>query len=108
MQMTLIIDESAVLEVGRERAAKDNEDLHLRIRVDGGGCSGFQYKYEWDLGPVHDDDAIFSGAVIIDSLSLKYMKGSTIKFHDDMMGRMFQIDNPAASSSCGCGTSFSL
>ncbi len=106
--MALIIDDTAVNEVKREREEKGDANIHLRIRVDGGGCSGFQYKYEWDADAVSDDDAIYEGVIVIDSLSLKYMKGSTIKFHDDMMGRMFQIDNPAANSSCGCGTSFSL
>lgn len=106
--MQLIIDQTAIDEVNRERTDKGVESTHLRIRVEGGGCSGFQYKYDWDSEPASDDDSVFGAAVVIDSMSLKYMDGSIIKFHDDMMGRMFQIENPAANSSCGCGTSFSL
>tara|TARA_R110002124_G_scaffold129483_1_gene290777 strand:- start:74200 stop:74523 length:324 start_codon:yes stop_codon:yes gene_type:complete len=103
----LIIDQSALDEVARERTDSGTAKTYLRISVDGGGCSGFQYKYEW-AHDIADDDLIFQDAIVTDSLSLKYMVGSEIKFHNDMMGRMFQINNPAASSSCGCGTSFSI
>ena len=106
--MKLIIDQTAIDEVLRDRESKENSNLFLRVTVEGGGCSGFQYKYEWDDSEHKDDDSIFDKVVVIDPLSLKYMDGSTIKFHDDMMGRMFQIDNPLANSACGCGTSFSI
>lgn len=107
-RMKLIIDQTAVDEVLRIRAEKDDEQVHLRVTVEGGGCSGFQYKYDWDSAAPADDDIIFDQVIITDPLSLKYMDGSVIKFNDNMMGRMFQIENPKANSSCGCGTSFSL
>ena len=82
----------------------------LRISVEGGGCSGFSYKY--DLTDASEaDDLIFEkdgGRVIIDPISVPYMAGSVIDFVDDLMGQSFQIRNPNAVAACGCGTSFSL
>lgn len=82
----------------------------LRVSVEGGGCSGFQYKF--DLVAARDPDDIVlekAGAtVLIDPVSLQYMAGSEIDFVDDLIGASFQIRNPNATASCGCGTSFSL
>ena len=82
----------------------------LRVSVEGGGCSGFSYKF--DLVDAKNDDDIAiekNGAtVLIDDLSLVYMGGSVIDFVDDLMGQSFQIKNPNAVASCGCGTSFSV
>lgn len=82
----------------------------LRVSVEGGGCSGFSYKF--DLVSDHnDDDLVLSNGkacVYIDNLSLVYMNGSEIDFVDDLMGQSFQIKNPNAIASCGCGTSFSI
>lgn len=108
MSEQLVIDQTAIDEVSRERNDSGKAAVLLRISIEGGGCSGFQYKYAWETNIDDGDDIVFSDAVVVDSLSLKYMEGSVIKFHNDMMGRMFQIDNPAASSKCGCGTSFSV
>jgi iron-sulfur cluster assembly accessory protein len=82
----------------------------LRIAVEGGGCSGFQYTYAIVPATVEGDFIIGeNGAkVAIDPVSLDYMRGSKVDFVDDLMGRAFKIDNPAATASCGCGTSFSL
>ena len=86
------------------------EGAMLRIAVNGGGCSGFQYEFQItrDLG--EDDLAVErDGAkVLIDSVSLEYLKGSEIDFVDDLIGQSFKINNPNAVSSCGCGTSFSV
>jgi iron-sulfur cluster assembly accessory protein len=82
----------------------------LRISVNGGGCSGFQYAFDVDRTR-QDDDLVIEkdGArVLVDSVSLQYMDGSTIDFVDDLIGQSFQIKNPQATASCGCGTSFSL
>lgn len=82
----------------------------LRIAVEGGGCSGFQYKYAI-IPATHDGDLVLAedGAkVVIDPISLEYLRGSKVDFVDELMGRAFKIDNPAATASCGCGTSFSL
>ncbi len=82
----------------------------LRVSVEGGGCSGFSYKF--DLVDARNDDDVAiekNGAtMLIDELSLVYMGGSVIDFVDDLMGQSFQIRNPNAVASCGCGTSFSV
>lgn len=82
----------------------------LRVSVEGGGCSGFSYKFDLVDGRNEDDVAIEkNGAtILIDELSLVYMGGSVIDFVDDLMGQSFQIRNPNAVASCGCGTSFSI
>ena len=82
----------------------------LRISVNGGGCSGFQYAFDIDR-TVADDDFITEQngvKVAVDSVSLPFMDGATIDFVDDLMGQSFKIDNPLATASCGCGTSFSI
>jgi iron-sulfur cluster assembly accessory protein len=101
-----------------ERAAKRIAEIvsgeaaarALRISVEGGGCSGFQYKF--DLVPDADaDDVVLerSGAkVVIDQVSLGFLAGSEIDFVDDLIGASFRVNNPKATASCGCGTSFSI
>lgn len=86
------------------------EQTALRVSVEGGGCSGFSYKFDL-VSDKNDDDVVIErdGAkVYIDDLSLVYMGGSVIDFVDDLMGQSFQIRNPNAVASCGCGTSFSI
>lgn len=85
----------------------------LRIAVEGGGCSGFQY--EIDLDAPKDDDLVLEGSgngagekVIIDSISLPFLSDATIDFTEELIGARFVIENPNASSSCGCGVSFSM
>ena len=82
----------------------------LRIAVSGGGCSGFQYEFELEAAKADDDHVIErNGArVVIDSTSLVYLLGSEIDFVDDLIGAQFHINNPNATASCGCGTSFSI
>ena len=82
----------------------------LRVSVEGGGCSGFSYKFDLVSSQTDDDIVLeLDGAkVLIDPISLQYMEGSVIDFVDDLMGQSFQITNPNATASCGCGTSFSL
>jgi iron-sulfur cluster assembly accessory protein len=82
----------------------------LRVSVEGGGCSGFSYKFDLAETPDADDVIIANGEakVLIDSLSLVYMEGSEIDFVDNLLGQSFQIKNPNAVASCGCGTSFSV
>ena len=82
----------------------------MRVSVEGGGCSGFSYKFDLADDP-QDDDTIVEkndAKVLIDSLSLVYMAGSEIDFVDNLLGQSFQIKNPNAVASCGCGTSFSI
>jgi iron-sulfur cluster assembly accessory protein len=82
----------------------------LRVSVAGGGCSGFQYKFDTEHAKAEDDMVIErSGAtVLIDPISLNYMAGSEIDFVDDLIGSSFKVNNPNATASCGCGTSFAL
>jgi iron-sulfur cluster assembly accessory protein len=90
--------------------AKEPGKSALRVSVEGGGCSGFSYKMDLVESP-REDDVVFekNGAkVFIDDISLVYMGGSVIDFVDDLMGQSFQIRNPNAVASCGCGTSFSI
>ncbi len=82
----------------------------LRVSVEGGGCSGFQYKFDL-VGSAEPDDLVIerNGArVLIDAVSLGYMAGSEIDFVDDLIGASFKIKNPKAVAACGCGTSFTL
>jgi iron-sulfur cluster assembly accessory protein len=82
----------------------------LRISVSGGGCSGFQYGFDLDAARAPDDIVVErDGAVVlIDPVSLPYMGGAEVDFVDDLIGQSFQIHNPNATASCGCGTSFSI
>ena len=82
----------------------------LRIAVEGGGCSGFQYEISME-SDIHENDLILSKndcRVVIDPISLEYLSGATIDFKEELIGSKFVIDNPNATSSCGCGTSFSV
>jgi len=93
-----------------EILAAEPEKLMLRVAVTGGGCSGFQYNFTLDDARM-DDDLVLekSGAtVLIDPVSLDFLKGAEIDFSDEMIGSAFKIKNPNATSSCGCGTSFSV
>lgn len=83
----------------------------LRISVEGGGCSGFQYKFDLVQETPSKDDLVIErddATVLVDSVSAQFMEGSQIDFVDDLIGQSFQIQNPNAVASCGCGTSFAL
>ena len=82
----------------------------LRVSVEGGGCSGFQYKFDIERAKAADDLVISrDGAVVlIDPISVNYMAGSEIDFVDDLIGASFKVKNPQAKAPCGCGTSFTL
>lgn len=90
--------------------AKEPEGAMLRVTVEGGGCSGFQYKF--DIVSERDADDLALDAegrhVLIDPVSVEYLSGSVIDFSDELIGAAFKIENPNATASCGCGTSFSL
>jgi iron-sulfur cluster insertion protein len=90
--------------------AKDGTAKMFRVTVSGGGCSGFQYGFQLD-DRLNDDDVTFErdGAVLVtDETSLDLIAGAEVDFVDDLMGAYFQVRNPNATSSCGCGTSFSI
>jgi iron-sulfur cluster assembly accessory protein len=82
----------------------------LRVSVEGGGCSGFQYKFDIDRAKAEDDIVIAQdgATVLIDPVSINYMAGAEIDFVDDLIGASFKVNNPKATASCGCGTSFTI
>ncbi len=90
--------------------AAGNAEGGLRVAVNGGGCSGFQYEFSVvEKGESDDQVVVDHGArVLIDTVSLAYLAGSTLDYVDDLMGQAFKVKNPQAKSSCGCGVSFSL
>jgi iron-sulfur cluster assembly accessory protein len=93
-----------------EIVATEPPGTMLRVAVEGGGCSGFQYKFDLTADRASDDVVIERGGaqVLIDPISLEYLSGSEIDFVDDIIGAAFKINNPNATASCGCGTSFSV
>ncbi len=105
--MSLIIDESAVKRITELRKQQGKPALKLRITVDSGGCSGFQYILEL-TEKQNDDDTVFDDSIITDEVSIPYLTGSVIKFEQALAGSEFTITNPNAASGCGCGTSFSM
>lgn len=106
--MELTISKKAMERIAVVRTKKTDPALMLRIVVEGGGCSGFQYNLEWDNTPKKDDDHHFANCVTIDDMSLSILNGATVDFVSNMMGEDFKIINPNAVSSCGCGTSFAI
>ncbi len=105
--MILNIDESAVKRINELREIKGNKSLMLRVRVDGGGCSGFQYRLEL-TDDKKDRDLTFEETVLSDDISMGFLEGATISFEKNLIGSEFKINNPNAASGCGCGTSFSI
>lgn len=107
--LSVTVTERAALRIAEIVAAEAGKSM-LRVSVEGGGCSGFQYHFDLVDSTAPDDVVIErSGAkVLIDPVSLEYMAGSEIDFVDELIGASFKIQNPNAVSSCGCGTSFAL
>jgi len=108
----IVITEKAAAEVKRIVSEQDSkEKLYLRVRVVGGGCSGFQHKL--DLDPAVNDklDEVYqlNGVdIVVDKRSALYLSGVTVDFHDDLNKRGFSVSNPQAKTTCGCGSSFSM
>ena len=109
MNANVTVSERAARRIG-EILKKEPLGTMLRVSVEGGGCSGFQYKFDMERAKASDDLVIDrDGAVVlIDPVSVDYMAGSEIDFVDDLIGASFKVKNPKATASCGCGTSFSL
>jgi iron-sulfur cluster assembly protein len=114
--MSITLTEKAASEVKRiiqEGVSSGTlpEKLYLRLRVVGGGCSGFQHKLDLDPEVKENLDEVFEFhgvPVVIDKRSLMYLAGARVDFHDDLNRRGFSIENPSAKSTCGCGSSFSM
>ena len=106
---TVTVSESAAKRIA-EIVSSEPANTMLRVSVEGGGCSGFQYKFDLVRDRESDDLAIERGGVtvLVDPVSVTYMEGSVIDYVTDLIGASFQVRNPNATASCGCGTSFSL
>ena len=106
----ITITESAKGKIQDILLEENNPKLKLRMYVQGGGCAGFNYGFMLDDQQSEDDFEITAGSAIIlvDSMSAQYLQGATIKYTSDAMGSNFSIDNPQATTTCGCGSSFSI
>ena len=109
MTSAVTVTEQAARKIG-EILGREPQGAKLRVSVEGGGCSGFQYKFDIERDQASDDFVITREAavVLIDPVSLGYLAGSQIDFVDDLIGASFKVNNPNVTASCGCGTSFSL
>ncbi|ELA09160.1 iron-sulfur cluster insertion protein ErpA [Moraxella macacae 0408225] len=110
MNNAMILTDKAANKIRKLRQQEGNLDLMLRVYVTGGGCSGFSYgfNFEEELG---DDDATFDNgdvSLVVDSLSYQYLNGSTIDYTEGLEGSRFVVNNPNATTTCGCGSSFSI
>ena len=107
--MPLIFTDSAVAKVADLIAEEGNPDLKLRVFVQGGGCSGFQYGFTFDEAVNEDDTLVTKDNVtlLIDSMSFQYLVGAEIDYKEDINGSQFVIKNPNATTTCGCGSSLS-
>ncbi|PIW28880.1 MAG: iron-sulfur cluster insertion protein ErpA [Rhodospirillales bacterium CG15_BIG_FIL_POST_REV_8_21_14_020_66_15] len=106
----ILISDSAATRIGQLRDMDGNPDLMLRVAVTAGGCSGFSYGFDLD-DKVNDDDLVFEKngiKVVVDETSLDLLKGSELDFKEDLIGSYFQMANPNANVTCGCGSSFGV
>jgi iron-sulfur cluster insertion protein len=106
----ITITEAAQAKIDSILKDENNPNLHIRMFVQGGGCSGFQYGFTMDEVKAEDDLEVSAGvrSVLVDPMSLQYLENATIDFKDELSGASFSIDNPQATSTCGCGSSFSV
>ena len=105
------LTETAATKIGKLLIDEgEPQNAFMRVAVEGGGCSGFQYTFKFDTQK-NDDDLVFSKngiEVVVDEVSLELVHGGTLDYVEELIGSYFQVTNPNASSSCGCGTSFSI
>lgn len=108
MMADVTVSDRAARRIGE--ILKNEPGSMFRVSVEGGGCSGFQYKFDVERTRAEDDVVLTKDAatILIDPVSLQYMAGSQIDFVDDLIGSSFKVNNPNATASCGCGTSFTL
>jgi iron-sulfur cluster insertion protein len=106
----ITITPSAAAQINKIIAQKGDPSLQFRIMVLGGGCSGFKYKFEYD-STQNDWDLVFTqdgATVLVDDLSIQFIKDAELDFEKDLMGARFVLNNPNAASGCGCGASFAV
>jgi iron-sulfur cluster insertion protein len=106
----LIFTDAAASKVGQLIAQEGNPALKLRVYIQGGGCSGFQYGFTFDEEVQDGDTSVENGGVtlLIDPMSVQYLTGAEIDYREDLSGAQFIIRNPNATTTCGCGSSFSV
>lgn len=106
----LVFTEYAAAKVKELIAHADNEELMLRVYIQGGGCSGFQYGFTLEETMNADDVVVENGGakLLVDALSFQYLMGAAIDYKEDLQGTRFIIQNPNAATTCGCGSSFSI
>lgn len=109
-QASLQFSDQAAAKVRAMAAAQGTSDMLLRVYIEGGGCSGFQYGFEFDDSVEEDDLVVSNGDVrlVVDPLSIQYLDGGVVDYKDDLQGSRFVVDNPNARSTCGCGASFAV
>ena len=109
MSASITVSERAARRIGEILKGEPSGTM-LRVSVEGGGCSGFQYKFDMEHSKAADDlvNNRDGATLLIDPISVNYMAGSEIDFVDDLIGASFKVKNPQAKASCGCGTSFAL
>ena len=106
-QNELTVDQSAIDRIHVLREKRNEPALKLRVLVEGGGCSGFQYQLDL-VADGEENDFIYHDCILTDDVSIPFLTGSTIRFEETLVGAEFKIDNPNAKMGCGCGTSFSV
>jgi iron-sulfur cluster insertion protein len=106
----ITITENALAKISDILTEEDNPNIKLRTFVQGGGCSGFSYGFSLDEEQNEDDYIIEKSGVVVlvDSMSMQYLQGATIDYKEELMGSSFTINNPNATTTCGCGSSFSV
>ena len=106
----LVFTDNAANKVKQLIAEEDNPNLHLRVFIQGGGCSGFQYGFTFDEAVNSDDTKVVKNDVtlLIDPMSLQYLTGAEIDYQEGLQGAQFVIKNPNAKTTCGCGQSFGV
>lgn len=106
----MTLTDNAARKVGTLIAEEQNPELKLRVFVTGGGCSGFQYGFSFDEA-VNEDDTVINhngASLLVDSLSIQYLQGSRVDYKEGLEGARFVVENPLATTTCGCGMSFSI
>lgn len=110
MNTSMTLTENAIKKIRKLKEQEGNPNLMLRVYVTGGGCSGFSYGFDF-AEELDEDDANFENddvSLVVDSLSYQYLSGSTIDYTEGLEGSRFIVNNPNATTTCGCGSSFSI
>lgn len=109
-ESAMVLSENAARKLRALRADEGNDNLKLRVYITGGGCAGFSYGFKFDEAVNDGDTTVMRDDVtmVVDELSIQYLAGSTVDYVEGLQGARFVIENPNASSTCGCGSSFSV